>query len=817
MCVCVCVRLQLKDADRQRLEKEKKARAKQKAREKARNEKERERAEREARELAAKASAEAAAREAALREAEAKHQRAEELERLRQAEEELMERRRQELLAQEGSYWKRRLEQDDLVTERREELEEEHARKADANGSSGSAGEELDDGFVAAPSKAAVRRSKPVRETTARETKARGGVEKKEKGRLAAGSGATADGHLTPPHVPRLVTSSAPVTEGTGDESGSECRTSTPPLKDSTAETVSAPLPLAPCSPDRPESVACCAPPLPQPHHVQGPTLAPHHRVIHTSEMVPMPMRMGMAPQGVMSLPLPQMLPPGAVVAPPPPPPHGSRQTSRSPVGDDANHMHPRINSQVISHGAYSPVGPGFRPPPPSHHHMMIFPPGGPGPQTMPPQMLVPGGAYMPPYGPGTGMPIPPSAATVAHMGLFPMRLKAGGAGAPPGMREGGHPSCSSPKQLRANAAPFVPSIVRPAPPPPNTYKNEKNGNGCGIPGAIVEAAGSSALNPPALADESSSAKPDTGCGNPSPAVAATADRMAFGVQQKKLVSPGLANGSTQQGGPPQAPDPAPPIGQQVDVRKLRLTKGLTNAPGLYNCFLNVIIQSLWHLSSVRVALLALCPPSLPVGVPAKSSTTPPSGDALVLSSLLNVFKALNNEPSKADRICPETSLMAASAPVSPRELREALSSSQFELSDMHDAAEVFEELLNRLHCAEAAPGSKDPTLPERLRVAMPHANSLSPPQTITASSSPPGAWSVWGDQAALRKVRRAPGSTQKGVTTASRLFGIEVQVPSGETQSGCRSVFFLVFSFWGGCLFYITLSNRVPLHIATR
>ena len=35
---------------------------------------------------------------------------------------------------------------------------------------------------------------------------------------------------------------------------------------------------------------------------------------------------------------------------------------------------------------------------------------------------------------------------------------------------------------------------------------------------------------------------------------------------------------------------------------------------GQYNCFLNVIIQALWHLPSFRHALLAMAPAKLKVG-----------------------------------------------------------------------------------------------------------------------------------------------------------------------------------------------------------
>ena len=48
---------------------------------------------------------------------------------------------------------------------------------------------------------------------------------------------------------------------------------------------------------------------------------------------------------------------------------------------------------------------------------------------------------------------------------------------------------------------------------------------------------------------------------------------------------------------------------------------GLQNEAGEYNCFLNVIIQCLWHCSAFRARLLS-CPPHYE------------HGDALALSSL---------------------------------------------------------------------------------------------------------------------------------------------------------------------------------------
>jgi hypothetical protein len=48
--------------------------------------------------------------------------------------------------------------------------------------------------------------------------------------------------------------------------------------------------------------------------------------------------------------------------------------------------------------------------------------------------------------------------------------------------------------------------------------------------------------------------------------------------------------------------------GLEGDIARLKLVRGLSNETGYNNCFLNVVIQSLWHLGSFRKGLLALQP-----------------------------------------------------------------------------------------------------------------------------------------------------------------------------------------------------------------
>lgn len=155
-------------------------------------------------------------------------------------------------------------------------------------------------------------------------------------------------------------------------------------------------------------------------------------------------------------------------------------------------------------------------------------------------------------------------------------------------------------------------------------------------------------------------------------------------------------------------------------LRRLKLVRGLSNMFGQYNCFLNVIIQSLWHLPAFRQALL-----TLPVTLPDSNGASPK--DAAVVRALHNVFAAFAKSPSpdveaatsrdaeaqsalssseaaqqlqhqqdaQSVRADPDAQA-AARQSVSPDDLREALSELEkgqspveFELSEMHDAAEV--------------------------------------------------------------------------------------------------------------------------------
>lgn len=151
---------------------------------------------------------------------------------------------------------------------------------------------------------------------------------------------------------------------------------------------------------------------------------------------------------------------------------------------------------------------------------------------------------------------------------------------------------------------------------------------------------------------------------------------------------------------------------------------------GQHNCFLNVIIQSLWHLPAFRTALL-----NLPLAPPDKG---PSPKDTAVAQALHNVFVAFSRSPPEAQQAAAQRdaevqSAFAGSSPaeqlqqqervdssgsaaassdadavrqsISPDELREALSQLEkgqtpikFDLSEMHDAAEVLTGICLPIH-----------------------------------------------------------------------------------------------------------------------
>ncbi|KAE8730721.1 hypothetical protein F3Y22_tig00002889pilonHSYRG00003 [Hibiscus syriacus] len=108
---------------------------------------------------------------------------------------------------------------------------------------------------------------------------------------------------------------------------------------------------------------------------------------------------------------------------------------------------------------------------------------------------------------------------------------------------------------------------------------------------------------------------------------------------------------------------------------------GLLNEVGEYNCFLNVIIQSLWHLRQFRDEFLRK-----------SASNHAHVGDPCVVCALYEIFTALNIASSDVRR-----------EPVAPTSLRIALSnlypdSNFFQEAQMNDASEVLAVIFDCLH-----------------------------------------------------------------------------------------------------------------------
>lgn len=127
----------------------------------------------------------------------------------------------------------------------------------------------------------------------------------------------------------------------------------------------------------------------------------------------------------------------------------------------------------------------------------------------------------------------------------------------------------------------------------------------------------------------------------------------------------------------------------EVDI----LGKGLQNEVGEYNCFLNVIIQSLWHLRRFREEFLAVA-----------SSPHVHVGDPCVVCALYNIFVALSS-----------ATIERSKEAVAPTSLRIALStlypeSNFFQQAQMNDASEVLAVIFDCLHRAFTSNGTSSDT-----------------------------------------------------------------------------------------------------------
>jgi hypothetical protein len=182
-----------------------------------------------------------------------------------------------------------------------------------------------------------------------------------------------------------------------------------------------------------------------------------------------------------------------------------------------------------------------------------------------------------------------------------------------------------------------------------------------------------------------------------------------------------------------------------------RLVRGMRNEGGSYNCFLNVIIQALWHLRSFRQRMLQL--PSTAAAAPAaangpaakqqgsKGLQCVTAADCKVLQALRNVFQELATSPGlPAEQQAGQQqqqqqqsgsgsgSSSSSQYLVSPQALREALSglselgaaAISIEHGEMHDASEVLNEMFTAMHRVEAGRATgiaDDPHLPTKVKV----------------------------------------------------------------------------------------------------
>lgn len=111
--------------------------------------------------------------------------------------------------------------------------------------------------------------------------------------------------------------------------------------------------------------------------------------------------------------------------------------------------------------------------------------------------------------------------------------------------------------------------------------------------------------------------------------------------------------------------------------------KGLQNESGQYNCFLNVVIQSLWHLRKFREEILAI-----------SSIDHTHMGDPCVVCALRDIFVGLNSPVSDMSKeaVAPTTLRIALSNLYSQKDF--------FQEAQMNDASEVLAVMFDCLHKA---------------------------------------------------------------------------------------------------------------------
>ncbi|CAJ1052333.1 LOW QUALITY PROTEIN: inactive ubiquitin carboxyl-terminal hydrolase 53 [Xyrichtys novacula] len=124
---------------------------------------------------------------------------------------------------------------------------------------------------------------------------------------------------------------------------------------------------------------------------------------------------------------------------------------------------------------------------------------------------------------------------------------------------------------------------------------------------------------------------------------------------------------------------------QPGSMLSLALTKGLLNEPGQNSCFLNSAVQVLWQLDIFRRSLRQL-------------SGHFCLGDACIFCALKSIFSQFQQS---RERVLPSDSLRNALAETFKDEQR-------FQLGLMDDAAECFENILERIHLHIVSDASTD-------------------------------------------------------------------------------------------------------------
>ncbi|CAL8470323.1 g9865 [Coccomyxa elongata] len=130
-------------------------------------------------------------------------------------------------------------------------------------------------------------------------------------------------------------------------------------------------------------------------------------------------------------------------------------------------------------------------------------------------------------------------------------------------------------------------------------------------------------------------------------------------------------------------------------------TPGLQNLTGEYNCFLNVIVQCLWHCMAFRSGMLHRLDPEQLEGVP-------------VVRELLGLFRAFARE--EAQRSNPEAHRPATIAPNALREALHDLNADLFSVGEMSDAAEVLNAVYDSLGEVPGGPELVDSVFGLRVR-----------------------------------------------------------------------------------------------------